>query len=313
MTAKTRGDVEPASVDDVEGHDVVVAALDPRDRGVRHVQRPLVGREGQAVRVDQVVGRDRQLAGRAVEPEDEAATQLGVGLVALAVVEDPVRRIGEPDRAVGGDDDVVRRVEPPALEPVDDGRARAVGLVARDAPRARARRRGPARRGRACGRWRNRTGGRSRSTPSAADQRRTTLRRHVAPDDGVLVGHVDGPLGPDRRRRRARRVRRRPGRAARSAGRARPARPDAAPSSRRGGSVVGPRRRRRRLRCSARWSPRSSAILSSTSTTIAAAGAPVTRSAIAPKMIVTCRTTRRPYGANICWVAVVRRYSPRPM
>ncbi len=158
----------------------------------------LVGREGEAVRVDEVVADDRQLAGRPVEPEDEAAAQLRVGLVALAVVEDAVRRIGEPDRAVGRDDDVVRRVEPLALVPVDDRRPRPVALVARDAARCRARRRGPCRRGRACGRSRSRTAGRARvgavgRRPAAHD-----VAPDVAPDDGVLVGDVDRALGPGR-------------------------------------------------------------------------------------------------------------------
>ena len=43
-----------------------------------------------------------------------------------------------------------------------------------------------------------------------------------------------------------------------------------------------------------RWKPRSSAILSTTRTTRAATGAPVIEIAIAPTMIVTCRTTSRP-------------------
>ena len=183
---------EPAPVDDVERHDVVAALDHPR---IRHVERPLVEREREPVGVDEGVGRDRQLAGRAVQPEHEAATQLGVGLVALPVVEDPVRRIGEPDRSVRGDDDVVRRVEPPALVPVDDGRAAAIGLVARDASQAvlagedapvvvervavgeigRAVEVGDA------------VGGR----PAMDD-----VAPHVAPDQGVLARHVDGPLGP---------------------------------------------------------------------------------------------------------------------
>ena len=97
MTWKTRGRSSRLAVDDVEGHDVVAALDHPR---IGHVERPLVEREREPVGVDEGVGRDGQLAGRAVQPEDEAATQLGVGLVALPVVEDPVGRVGEPDRAV---------------------------------------------------------------------------------------------------------------------------------------------------------------------------------------------------------------------
>ena len=86
--------------------------------------------------MDEVVAHDGQLAGHPIEPEDEAAAQLRVGLVALVVVKDPVRRIGEPDRAVGRHDDVIRGVEPLALEAIHDRRPRPVRLVARHAPRA---------------------------------------------------------------------------------------------------------------------------------------------------------------------------------
>ena len=131
-----------------------------------------------------------------VHAVDEAAVLLGVGLVALRVVEDPVRRIGEPDRAVGGDDDVVRRVEPPGPEPVDHRRARAVAFVARDpAPAVLA--------------------GEDRAVVvervAVGEVRRLEqdliavgigpaadgVAPDVAPEDGVLVGDVDGSLGPD--------------------------------------------------------------------------------------------------------------------
>ena len=55
------------AVDDVEREDVVVPALDPPDRGVGHVEHALVGREGEPVRVDEVVADDRQLAACPVE------------------------------------------------------------------------------------------------------------------------------------------------------------------------------------------------------------------------------------------------------
>ena len=54
--------------------------------------------------------------------------------MALVVAENTVAGIGEPDGAVRGDDGVVRRVEPLALEAVDQDRDRAVMLGAGHAP-----------------------------------------------------------------------------------------------------------------------------------------------------------------------------------
>ena len=68
-----------AAVDDVEDEDVVVAALDPGPRRVRNVEHGLVRRERQSVGVDHLVGDDRELARDPVQPEDEAAAQLGLG------------------------------------------------------------------------------------------------------------------------------------------------------------------------------------------------------------------------------------------
>ncbi len=191
MTRKTRGALEPPPVDDVEGEDVVVAALDPRDRRVRHVHRPLVGRERQAIRVDEIATRDRQLARGAVQAVDEAALQLGIGLVALGIVEDPVRRVGEPDRAIGGDDDVVGRVEPRATRTGPPPSSASHRARSARSGVARARRRGPCRRGRACGRWRSRTAGRGRC-------------RHRRPTSGGLRCFGRRSTGPRPRRGRRR-------------------------------------------------------------------------------------------------------------
>jgi hypothetical protein len=59
-------------------------------------------------------------AERRVEAEQVAVTELAVGLVPLAVGRDAVRRIGEPYRAVKLHGDVVRRIEVPPAEAVDD-------------------------------------------------------------------------------------------------------------------------------------------------------------------------------------------------
>ena len=141
------------------------------------------------------VGGDRHLARRPVDAVDEAAGLLGVGLVALGVVEDPVRRVGEPDRPIRRDDDVIGRVEPPALEPVDDGRPRAVALVARDPAQAvLAGEDGAV----VVERVAVREVGRLEQdriaigVGPAADR----VAPDIAPQDGVLVGDVDGALGP---------------------------------------------------------------------------------------------------------------------
>ena len=64
------------------------------------------------------------------------APELAVGLVALVVGEDAVRRIGEPDRAIRPDDDVVRAVQALAVIAVGDDRDAAVVLGADHAPAA---------------------------------------------------------------------------------------------------------------------------------------------------------------------------------
>ena len=64
-------------------------------------------------------------AGRAVDPVD-IGVDLGLGLVALVIAEQAEDRIGEPDRAVGFHHDVVRRVQPLAVEGIHQHRDRAV-------------------------------------------------------------------------------------------------------------------------------------------------------------------------------------------
>ena len=217
--------------------------------------------------MDELATGDRQLAGRPVQAVDEAAVLLGVGLVALGIVEDPVWRVAEPDRAVGGDDDVVGRVEPRPAEPVHDGRSRPIALVARDPAQAVL-----AGEDRAVVVERVAVGevgrleedGVAVGVGPAADR----VASDVAPQHGVLVWDVDGPLGPDR---------------AAGVGRdRRPVRDETVETrveddARDGlGGAQGRRHRRASLgagaavatgssasRCSDRWRPRSSAVLSS--------------------------------------------------
>ena len=78
-------------------------------------RRLLVGGEGQAVWPDEVVRDDADLAGRAVDAEDVVAADLALGLVPFVVRQDAVGGIGEPDRSVRADHDVVRAVQPLAV------------------------------------------------------------------------------------------------------------------------------------------------------------------------------------------------------
>ncbi len=113
---------------DGDGEAADVAAV-----GVVDPERLLVGREAQAVGLLEVVDEQRQLAvGR--DAVDAAEVEL---LLALDAEAGPaaVGRIGEDDRAVRGDDDVVGAVELLALPVRGEHRARAVGLDADQAAR----------------------------------------------------------------------------------------------------------------------------------------------------------------------------------
>ena len=121
-----------------------------------------------------------------------------------------VGRVGEPDRPVGGDDDVVGGVQPPAPPVVDDDACvpRSPGRRARCTRRASgrpARRRRAGRRGRASCRWPSRRRSPAPSRRPArpgSDRRRARCggsrcagrRRERGDVQRVLVGDVDGAL-----------------------------------------------------------------------------------------------------------------------
>src|SRR5436305_8399074 len=101
--------------------------------GVVDPERLLIGREAEPVRLLEVVGEQRELAvGR--DAVDAAEVQL---LLALDAEAGPaaVGRIGEDDRAVGCDHDVVGAVELLALPVRGEHRPGAVGLDAHQAAR----------------------------------------------------------------------------------------------------------------------------------------------------------------------------------
>src|SRR5207245_1390821 len=116
---------------DVE-HDDVGGILRPVGGAGVHDVAPLeVRREADAVRAPhRALGRDRRLAAR-IQTID-AGGQLELGFVPFIRPENPVARIGEPDRAVGMDGRIVGRVELLAIELVDQDGPGAVVLAAAD-------------------------------------------------------------------------------------------------------------------------------------------------------------------------------------
>ena len=106
------------------------------EAGVDDVELLLVRREGNAVRFDEVVDDDFDIAGFRIDPIDIVLVLFGRGFDAFVIAADAVDRIGEPDRAVGSDGCVVRRVQPLAVVLVGDDGDRAVKLGAGHAPAA---------------------------------------------------------------------------------------------------------------------------------------------------------------------------------
>src|SRR5262249_47258457 len=111
--------------------DDVVNAESLRRRAVfDDVQLRLVGREGKPVRTIDVARHDR-CPPAFIEPVDVGRQFLRVDDPGI-VAGDAVDGIGEPDRVVGFHHDIVRRVEPLLLEPVDQHRDRSVVFRARN-------------------------------------------------------------------------------------------------------------------------------------------------------------------------------------
>src|SRR6185436_8822646 len=114
--------------------DVVDADVAARAR-VGDVQLPVVGREADSVRAALIVGDLLDLSRLRVDAVDRFLGLLLV-LEPFVVAADAVGRIREPDAAVGMHGDVVRRVEPFAVEAIREHGLRPVVLVADDAAAA---------------------------------------------------------------------------------------------------------------------------------------------------------------------------------
>jgi hypothetical protein len=115
---------------------VHVEAADVAAGRVGDVEHGLVGGEGEPVGPLEVVRDALDRARGRVYAVHVAAVDLRLRAVALVVAGDPVRRVGEPDRAVARDDHVVGAVEPLALPAVGDHRDRTVQFGPLDPPLA---------------------------------------------------------------------------------------------------------------------------------------------------------------------------------
>src|SRR5262245_28026359 len=106
------------------------------ESGIDDVELLLVGREADAIRLDEVVDDNLDVAGFRIDPIDIVLFLLGRGFDTFVEAADTVDRIGEPDGAVGSDDDVIWRIQLLAIIAVGDDRDRAVELSTGDPPAA---------------------------------------------------------------------------------------------------------------------------------------------------------------------------------
>src|SRR5215471_10784420 len=107
-----------------------------REAGIDDVELLLVGREGDAVWFHEVIDNNLDISGFRIDPVDVVLFLLLCGLDALVIAADAVGWIGKPDRTIGSDNRIVRRVQPFAIVLVGDDRDRAVEFGSRDPPAA---------------------------------------------------------------------------------------------------------------------------------------------------------------------------------
>src|SRR5580704_10632465 len=97
-----------------------------RETGIDDIELLLVRREGNAVGLHEVIDDNPDVTGFRVDPVDVVLFLLRLGFDALIIAADAVDGIGEPDRTVGSDNRVVRRVQFLAIVLVGDDGDRAV-------------------------------------------------------------------------------------------------------------------------------------------------------------------------------------------
>src|SRR5450631_1600440 len=97
-----------------------------REAGVEDIELLLVRREGNAVGLDEVVDDNLDFTGFRIHPVDVMLFLLRLGFEAFIKAADAVGWIGEPDRSIGSDNRVVRRVQLLAIVLVGNDSDRAV-------------------------------------------------------------------------------------------------------------------------------------------------------------------------------------------
>src|SRR5215212_9298544 len=107
-----------------------------REAGIADIELLLVRREAKAVRLYEVIDDHLDVTGFRIHPVDVVLLLLGLGLDALVIAANTVDGIGEPDRTVGRNDRVIRRVELLAIILVSDNRDRAIEFGPGDPPAA---------------------------------------------------------------------------------------------------------------------------------------------------------------------------------
>src|SRR5450631_964288 len=97
-----------------------------REAGVEDIELLLVRREGNAVGLHEVIDDNLDVTGFRIRSVDVMLFLLRLGFEALIKAADAVGWIGEPDRTIGSDNRVVRRVQLLAIVLVGNDRDRAV-------------------------------------------------------------------------------------------------------------------------------------------------------------------------------------------
>src|SRR5258705_7200798 len=97
-----------------------------REAGIADIELLLVRREAKAVGLQEVIDDNLDITGFRIHPVDVLLFLLGLGFDALVIAADTVGWVAEPDRTVGRDNHVIRRVQLLAIVLVGDDRDRAV-------------------------------------------------------------------------------------------------------------------------------------------------------------------------------------------
>ena len=127
---------QPAVVGDIEAADVMGRFGIRPEAEIGDVEMFSSGEKARPFGREKSSTTIRRAAIPWIEAIDVATADLAVGLSAFVFGADPVGRVGEPDRAVGMDDDVIGRIQPFAVEFVDQDRDLSIQFGARHAPPA---------------------------------------------------------------------------------------------------------------------------------------------------------------------------------